>query len=208
MLIGSVESLVLYFTEVHLIKFACTGECSLQRLFSIWRCFFCSGDRPVKRGEVFLGPATFWRPHHRSKILKNVFQMASFWPQICIKSIFGRGCAPDPAGGAYDAFQTPGQMVRGHPSPWMPLASRFRCIHNRVVTGPCCVSRLAIFVIELWSCPKFGLSFDVLGLTIYFRTQAPNVWPDFINLGRHRTCVKIWWRLTDWPQRLGAEQKK
>ena len=31
-------------------------------------------------------------------ILKKVFQMASFWPQMCIKSIFGRGFAPHPAG--------------------------------------------------------------------------------------------------------------
>jgi len=37
--------------------------------------------RPVERGgegEVFPGPATFVGPHHRSKILKRVFQMASF----------------------------------------------------------------------------------------------------------------------------------
>ena len=38
-------------------------------------------------------------------ILKKVFQMASFWPQMCIKSIFGgRGFAPDPAGWAYDTY--------------------------------------------------------------------------------------------------------
>ena len=36
------------------------------------------GSRPVERGEVFPGPATFWGPHYRSKILKKVFQMASF----------------------------------------------------------------------------------------------------------------------------------
>jgi len=37
-------------------------------------------------------------------ILKTVFQMASFWPQICIESIFSQGFGPDPAGGAYDAI--------------------------------------------------------------------------------------------------------
>jgi len=50
-----------------------------------------------KVGESFGGP------YRRSKIQKMVFQMASFWPKLCIKSIFGRGSAPDPAGGAYDA---------------------------------------------------------------------------------------------------------
>jgi len=35
-------------------------------------------------------------PNHL--ILKKVFQMAFFWPHMCIKSIFGRGFAPDPDG--------------------------------------------------------------------------------------------------------------
>jgi len=103
--------------------------------------------RGGKGGKVFLGPATFGGPcldptaRHRSKILNRVFQVASFWPQICIigLSIFGRGSTPDPAGGAYDATQTPSRMVRGHPSP------RFLCLdalgvsisaHNEVVIGP------------------------------------------------------------------------
>jgi len=37
-------------------------------------------------------------------ILKKVFHIASFWPQMCIKSIFSRGFAPDPSGLAYDAY--------------------------------------------------------------------------------------------------------
>jgi len=37
--------------------------------------------------KVFPGPATFWRLRQRSKIMKRVFQMSFFWPQICIKSI-------------------------------------------------------------------------------------------------------------------------
>jgi len=43
-------------------------------------------------------------PWPNQSILKKVFQMASFWPQMCIKYIFGRGFAPDPAGEAYDTY--------------------------------------------------------------------------------------------------------
>jgi len=51
-----------------------------------------------------------------------MFQVAYFRPERCIKSIFGRGSAPDPAGGAYDAPRTPSRMVRGHLSPrFLPL---------------------------------------------------------------------------------------
>jgi len=46
------------------------------------------------KGESFPGPRDVWGPRHCSEILKRVFQMASFWPQICIKSIFGRGKGP------------------------------------------------------------------------------------------------------------------
>ena len=42
-------------------------------------------------------------PWPNQLILKKVFHMASFWPQMSIKSIFGQGFAPDPAGGVYDA---------------------------------------------------------------------------------------------------------
>jgi len=43
--------------------------------------------RPVEsggEGKVFVGPVMFGGPIHCSKILKRVFQMASFWPEICI----------------------------------------------------------------------------------------------------------------------------
>jgi len=78
--------------------------------------------RPVEAGEMGefsrvprrLGP-------HLSKILKKVFQVASFWPQMCIKSIFRWVSAPNTAGGAYDAFQTPSRMVR------MVRGHRFPC---------------------------------------------------------------------------------
>jgi len=49
--------------------------------------------RPVERGEEgesFPGPRDVWGGGaNAQKILKRVFQMASFWPQIGIKPIFG-----------------------------------------------------------------------------------------------------------------------
>ena len=53
-------------------------------------------------GGVFPALRRLGGPAIAQKILKRLFQMA-FLPHICIKSIFGRGYAPDPAGGAYDA---------------------------------------------------------------------------------------------------------
>jgi len=87
---------------------------------------------PSRGGKVFPSPATFGGLRRRSKILQMVFQMASFRPKICTKSILGRGCAPDPTGGAYDAPPNPSQMARGHPSPcFLPLnASRSQDIQN------------------------------------------------------------------------------
>ena len=58
----------------------------------------CRLRRPVERGEegkVFPGPATFGGPTS-IKNTEKVFQMASFWPQICIKSIFDRGLRYSP----------------------------------------------------------------------------------------------------------------
>ena len=69
-----------------------------------------------KGRKVFPGPATFGGPRRRSKILKIVFQMASFGPKIYIKSIFG----PEPRtplGELTMLPQTPRWMVRGHISP-------------------------------------------------------------------------------------------
>jgi len=67
------------------------------------------------RGGSFPGTATFWGPHRRSEILKRVFQMTSFWLQICIKSTFGWGSAPDPAMEIYEIttlHETHSRMVR------------------------------------------------------------------------------------------------
>jgi len=30
---------------------------------------------------------------------------------------------------------------------------------------------------------------------------APNFWPNFINLGHHWTCAKVWWRMAKGPRR-------
>jgi len=84
------------------------GRCSVLPETSWCSSLYAGPSRGGRRGS-FPGPATFWGPHHLSKILKMVFQMAFFLTHICIKSIF----SPHPAGRAYDAPQ----MVRGHPSP-------------------------------------------------------------------------------------------
>ena len=63
--------------------------------------------REGRKGGKFSRAPRRLGPRRRSKILKVVFQMASFLPKICIKSIFGRGSAPDPAGGAFDAPPNP-----------------------------------------------------------------------------------------------------
>ena len=55
-----------------------------------------------------------------------VFQVASFWPKICIKSIFGRGSAPHPAGGAYDAPPNPWSYGEGTHLPTFPPSRRLR----------------------------------------------------------------------------------
>ena len=73
---------------------------SVKNGWTYHRNFHQAGREGGKGGKVFRGLATFGGPRRRSKILKMVFQMASFWPKICIKSIFGRGSAPDPTGGA------------------------------------------------------------------------------------------------------------
>ena len=33
-----------------------------------------------------------------------------------------------------------------------------------------------------------------------------NFWPNFINLGHHRTCGKVWWRSAERPRRLGCKK--
>ena len=64
--------------------------------------FFSRFSRPWKslKTDMVLVSAWIWfskAPWPNQLILKKVFQMASFWPQMCIKSIFGwgGGFAPD-----------------------------------------------------------------------------------------------------------------
>ena len=67
-------------------------------------------------GESFSRPRDVWGARRRSKILKMVFQMAYFWPKICIKSIFG------PLRELTTLPRTPSRIVRGHLSPrFLPL---------------------------------------------------------------------------------------
>ena len=42
------------------------------------------------------------------------------------KLVFGRGSAPDPAGGAYDAPPDPSRLGRGHPLP-IPFQLQMAC---------------------------------------------------------------------------------
>ena len=59
--------------------------------------------------------------HKVSKIVNLLSPAVFFHPQNTLKFVFGRGSAPDPAGGAYDA--TPNPLVGwggGHPLP-IPL---------------------------------------------------------------------------------------
>ena len=136
----------------------------------------CLWEGPSRGGKVFPGPATFGGPGRRSKILKMVFQMASFWPKICIKSIFSWGSTPDPAWGAYDAPRTTGRMVKGHPSlrflpldafgvsisrhtkwgviPINPRTPHFVC--DNVFPGPAvALERPACELYFIWSCVKW-----------------------------------------------------
>ena len=64
------------------------------------------GNRQARREvgekrESFPGSRNVWGPPPSFKNTEKVLQIATFWPpQICIKSIFGRDSAPDPAGGS------------------------------------------------------------------------------------------------------------
>jgi len=80
--------------------------------------------------KVFPGPASFGEegppsPKDTEKAL-GVFQMASVWPEICIKSIFSQGGAPDPAGSLRRSpkFLVGWWVDTGYPSPrFLPLGS-------------------------------------------------------------------------------------
>ena len=58
------------------------------------------------------------------KIIKIVGTRCHILKPKCTKFVFGRGFAPNPAGGAYDAPQTPSRLGRGIPPPHSPPPRR------------------------------------------------------------------------------------
>ena len=80
---------------------------------------YINTNRPVAKGSLKTAPQT------------PVDHFALIGPLKCTKFVFGRGSAPDPAGGAYDA---PADLLVGweggyhspYPTPSTPLASRSR----------------------------------------------------------------------------------
>ena len=62
-----------------------------------------------------------------------------------------------------------------------------------------------------WAGQNSGPIFAVCGCLVFGRPNFgghPNFWPNFINVGHHRTCGKVWWRSAKRPRRLGGEKKK
>jgi len=107
----SIFAILCYFTRVlvHLGSWL-----SHSQIFSKQKT--CSGPSRG-RGKVFPGPATFGGQRHlfkaTEKDVPDGFFLASNRPMH--NSIFRRGSAPEPAGGAYNAPQTPSRMVSRHP---------------------------------------------------------------------------------------------
>ena len=65
------------------------------------RCLWNRWRQARRDGEImgsFPGPRYVWGFRHRSKLPTKVFQMASFWNQISMKSVFRPGSAPDTVG--------------------------------------------------------------------------------------------------------------
>ena len=85
----------------------------ISRLISPF-ALYKEARREGREGGSF--PGDVWGLTIVRKYWKGCSEMASFWPQICIKSVFSQGSAPDPAEGA--------------------SASRSRRIRNEVVMGP------------------------------------------------------------------------
>jgi len=74
------------------------------------------------------------------KIFKMITTRGFLTAVECIKSIFGRGSAPDPLGELTTLPQTPSRLRRGHPSPFPTSstrsASRFRRLRRLVPKTP------------------------------------------------------------------------
>jgi len=95
---------------------------------------------------------------------------------------------------------------------WTKLRQiKFACAEVSVVcnavfrlTTSCCVPD--IFMIKSQSCVKSRQKWMFSGK---FRGRGhPNFWPNFINLGQHRTRGKVWWRSAKQSWRLGGEKRK
>jgi len=87
----------------------------------------------------------------------------------------------------------------------------FGCLWTTVyqyfwLTMFCCVPE--IFAIKSRSCPKSRRFLMFWGRQISGGRGHPNFWPNFINLGRRRTCGKVWWRSAERLRRLGGEERK
>jgi len=124
-----------YFVDLYLVR---QGICVNVRRSRPIMC--CTGPSRGGKGGSFSGPRDILVPRNHSQILtlgffltSNIQKIQFWWPGLR---------AADPAGGAYDAPQTPSLMVSGHPSRRffpslsMPSASRSRRIENEVVIGP------------------------------------------------------------------------
>jgi len=122
-------------------------------------------------------------------------------------------CSTDqPDGGPYG-----GSELRSYFLPFVDQSTlnyhKFSCAGVSIVcnaifrlTMTCCVPE--IFAIKSQSCAKLRQNFDVFGPPNFGERGHPNFWPNFINLGHHRTCGTVWWRSDNRPGRLGGEKKK
>ena len=106
--------------------------CSLESLLRTNNYTLPGPSRGGKGGEFSRTQRRLGGPASAQKYWKRVFEMASFWLQECIKSIFG---------GAWELTtlpQTPSRMVRGHASLRFLLLDVFgvSVSAHEVVIGP------------------------------------------------------------------------
>jgi len=118
-----ITGLFLYTVMVNctdLVSFCSTYHIMIKCLLFIWHVKYWNADISklypcwvywLCHGVVFVCVAYYralacpWKSLNLTKtpwtnqlILKKVFQMTSFWPQMCIKSIFGRALPRTPLG--------------------------------------------------------------------------------------------------------------
>ena len=90
---------------------------------------------------------------------------------------------------------------------------KFACVGVSVVcnaifqlTTSCCIPET--FAIKSQSCANCAKFLCFWGRQISRGRGYLNFWLNFINLGYHQTCGKVWWRSAKRPRRLGGEKKK